>query len=227
VAVPDVPAAQMRTANVATGPAKGWRVTLWIKEEALWHFRWQIVPPGRSRAFSNFRSLRRRAGDAVYAHIYTAVRPGLMRKMAKQRHTLVGAAARAAHKARVPIGEPAGQGPPARGPAAGGPRRRGGPPGRRDRRRPRARGRLPPSSGRLGPPALPTHSLAAEPQPFLRGQLMPSSHRLGPPAPGSLPSSRRPGRGGPAGSSRGARRSSAPRPVARRRRPGRASARGT
>lgn len=96
---PDVPANQMRTSIITGGPAKGWKVIAWFKDAPHERIHWQMVSPGRGRAFCTFGALRRRAGEAVYAHIYTAVRPGLLRKINEQRFIGEGLAHRTFRKA--------------------------------------------------------------------------------------------------------------------------------
>lgn len=86
----NVPFNQQKSVNVTNGPAKGWRITAFLKEvDQPGKYRnvicWQMVPPGRPCAITSFVTLRRVGGEAVYTQIYTAVRPGLYRKISDAR----------------------------------------------------------------------------------------------------------------------------------------------
>mmetsp|Transcript_67121 Transcript_67121/g.140206 ORF Transcript_67121/g.140206 Transcript_67121/m.140206 type:complete len:337 (-) Transcript_67121:627-1637(-) len=52
--------------------------------------KWRIQSPQRTRTFSTFKSVEEEGLDAVYAQIYTAVRPSLLRRISDRRSVLEG-----------------------------------------------------------------------------------------------------------------------------------------
>mmetsp|Transcript_30078 Transcript_30078/g.82615 ORF Transcript_30078/g.82615 Transcript_30078/m.82615 type:complete len:542 (-) Transcript_30078:17-1642(-) len=95
-AEPLVPRGHMRSETIKMGPAKGWRVVAWLHNIAGRNashgssVRWRISSPGRTRTFSTFRTIQDEEGDGVYAQIYTAVRPNLLRRINQRRMVLEG-----------------------------------------------------------------------------------------------------------------------------------------
>mmetsp|Transcript_17543 Transcript_17543/g.45170 ORF Transcript_17543/g.45170 Transcript_17543/m.45170 type:complete len:393 (-) Transcript_17543:63-1241(-) len=94
---PHVPRNLMRSITATSGPAKGWKVTAWLQDitghKVRAHdsmVRWQILAPCRTRKFGTFRSVQDEEGDGVYAQLYTAVRPELLRRISSRRQLLEG-----------------------------------------------------------------------------------------------------------------------------------------
>eukprot|EP00927_Polykrikos_kofoidii_P051948 TRINITY_DN4571_c0_g2_i1.p1 TRINITY_DN4571_c0_g2~~TRINITY_DN4571_c0_g2_i1.p1 ORF type:complete len:761 (+),score=147.26 TRINITY_DN4571_c0_g2_i1:43-2283(+) len=94
---PDVCRSRQRVANVASGPAKGWRVIAWLKETSTgFRVRWRTSSPGRSRTFDTFRSgrgtpnLRDAVDESVFTQIATAVKPELNKRIRERQRILEG-----------------------------------------------------------------------------------------------------------------------------------------
>mmetsp|Transcript_29880 Transcript_29880/g.68875 ORF Transcript_29880/g.68875 Transcript_29880/m.68875 type:complete len:518 (-) Transcript_29880:142-1695(-) len=90
-----------RTMTVSMGPAKGWKVTVWLQDirgrQSRTHdsaIRWRMVSPDRSKVFTKFASVQKNVGEGVYIQLYTAVRPVLSRKILARRKILEGGTAR-------------------------------------------------------------------------------------------------------------------------------------
>lgn len=112
-AAPSVPRGLMRSTTATSGPAKGWKVTAWLqapnlrKQDITGHkvrahdsiVRWRIISPCRTKTYSTFRSVQDEEGDGVYAHLYTAVRPDLLRRISSRRQMLEGGVQRPADTA--------------------------------------------------------------------------------------------------------------------------------
>lgn len=101
---PNVRRGLTRSTTVKKGPAMGWKVTAYLhkvksRSESMSHdhiIAWRIVSPERLRAFDTFTStrgtpnLRDAVSEGVYTHIYEAIRPGLVRKIAQRRNKIEG-----------------------------------------------------------------------------------------------------------------------------------------
>jgi len=96
---PPVRKGNFRAQTIYTGPAKGWRVVAWLQDvqgkqaESLGHdraVRWRISSPRRTRTFNSFKTVQDEEGDGIYAQIYTAVRPALLRTITHRRLVLEG-----------------------------------------------------------------------------------------------------------------------------------------
>lgn len=94
--LPGVPRGLTRSVKVGMGPARGWRVTSWLKDvsgrQSVAHDRavcWRIMSPApECRIYKTFRALEGAVSEGVYTQIYTAVRPELLRKITDRRKTL-------------------------------------------------------------------------------------------------------------------------------------------
>jgi len=90
----------MRTMTVSAGPARGWRVTAWLKDISGRQNRthdneicWSILSPDKTQVFDTFQSkkssnLQDAVGEGVFTQIYTAVRPQLLKKISERRLVL-------------------------------------------------------------------------------------------------------------------------------------------
>lgn len=92
---PAVPRGNVRVQRVTMGPAKGWRVMAWLQDVTgtapRTHdrtVRWRIQSPERTRNFTAFKAVQEEAGDGIYAQIYTAVRPLVLRRINDRRQEL-------------------------------------------------------------------------------------------------------------------------------------------
>lgn len=95
---PDVPSTHKRTITIGMGPAKGWRVTAWLKDKTDsgdfdGTVRWRITSPGRKHSFIRFnscsaRNLQDNVSEGIHTQIYTGARRELQKKMSVRRMVL-------------------------------------------------------------------------------------------------------------------------------------------
>jgi len=96
----NVPRNNMRATRVGSGPAKGWHVIAWLKDMSgkptsrhqthRYSVQWRIESPTGRQCYSQFRSMAKKVPDSVYTHIYTGVRPEVMRRIRDRRAMLEG-----------------------------------------------------------------------------------------------------------------------------------------
>uniref|UniRef100_A0A7S4R8D2 FHA domain-containing protein n=1 Tax=Alexandrium monilatum TaxID=311494 RepID=A0A7S4R8D2_9DINO len=99
---PNVPKRDMKSVTVSSGPAKGWQVIAWLKDNKKdvkkqnRTVHWRMRSPRRSRAYYTFHSgsgkanLRDDVSEAVYDQIYRTVRPELMKQIKDRKAVLEG-----------------------------------------------------------------------------------------------------------------------------------------
>jgi len=98
-----------RSMSVAAGPAKSWKVTAWLRQDAQWGkpeqtnakaraTNWLVSSPGRSRTYQEWGKLQKEVSEGVYTQLYTAVRPDLLRKIHARRQVLQTRASRQKQK---------------------------------------------------------------------------------------------------------------------------------
>jgi len=114
---PAVPRSNIRAQTISGGPAKGWRVVVWLRDvsenkqaETSKHglaVRWRISSPRRTRSFGSFGAVQKEEGDGIHAQMYTAVRPGLLRGITNRRLFLEGCTPQSTAKDRMPAKTPA------------------------------------------------------------------------------------------------------------------------
>jgi len=108
-----------RSQTVTIGPAKGWKVTVWLQDirgrKNRRHdsaIRWRLVPPDRSRIYTKFTTVQKNVGEGVYVQLCTAVRPGLMKKILDRRRVLEGRPAAGGKKRPAPSAQQPQAAPP-------------------------------------------------------------------------------------------------------------------
>jgi len=95
LAEPDVPGTHKRTITIGMGPAKGWRVTAWLRDKTdTGEFdstvRWRITSPERRHTYvrfnsSSMRNLQDNVSEGVHTQIYTGARRELQKKIGARR----------------------------------------------------------------------------------------------------------------------------------------------
>mmetsp|Transcript_56106 Transcript_56106/g.88951 ORF Transcript_56106/g.88951 Transcript_56106/m.88951 type:complete len:553 (+) Transcript_56106:39-1697(+) len=87
----------MKKKEISTGPAKGWRVTAWLRDlkwnsvtsQYLKAVRWHIQSPDGQQVYTKFSDLKEEVNAGVYTHIHEAIRPQLYRQMDQRRKQLL------------------------------------------------------------------------------------------------------------------------------------------